>query len=82
MTAYTPATVRVLHGPFGCECGCCGHSVAAYDSFGQLVASSFIFDHPIEHGDAEWAQRIAAEHFPGIPLDIPSSWIRGLFCEI
>jgi hypothetical protein len=66
-----PVRCAVKHDYFGCDTGCCGHSVYGYDEAGNTVFRNFVFHHPWDlqdqpdHGCA-WAEELAAEHLPGI----------------
>ena len=44
-------SVWVSHGSYGCDTGCCGHTVYAADKAGNIIHEEFDFDHPwdIDH---------------------------------
>lgn len=53
------ATIRVYHKSYGCETGCCGHSVEV-----DGVDIGFDFEHPHVLGEAErraWAREFVEE---------------------
>lgn len=54
--------VRVLHGYYGCDTGCCGHFVELEDSDGKVTESSFDFSHPYGDDFKEWATNLAQEY--------------------
>lgn len=59
--------IRVYHDFYGCETGCCGHTVelTTEDDKEQRL---FDFEHPCEEGVKEWAKAFAQKcvrvHFP------------------
>ena len=64
-----PVWCAVRHDFYGCDTGCCGHSVYGYDEEGRTVFRKFYFDHP-GLGDAGWAQALAHGALPGVPCVI------------
>ena len=49
--------VIVYHGGYGCDTGCCGHTV---DIDGK---EKFFFDHPWSEDFREWAENLVRESF-------------------
>jgi hypothetical protein len=49
----------VMHRPYGCETGCCGHSILLPD--GEEIEDSFRFEHPYDATTDEerkaWAEQ-------------------------
>lgn len=68
-----PVRCAVKHDYYGCNTGCCGHSVYGYDEEGRTVFRRFEFTHPsflgAEPETRKWAEDLAREHLPGVPLD-------------
>ena len=59
--------VYVVHDFYGCDTGCCGHKSVAVDSDGDVVHSTFHFDHPSYEDDRlKWASDLSQEDFPQI----------------
>lgn len=40
----------VYHREYGCDTGCCGHTIEVTEDNGQHVGFSFNFDHPYLYG--------------------------------
>ena len=53
----------VQHESYGCDTGCCGHSVYAEDVNGNRCRSRFEFDHPDKADEKEWGEMIAKQYF-------------------
>lgn len=51
------AKVVVYHDYYGCDTGCCGHTIEMGDK------SKFLFDHPYCKDFREWAEEIVASTF-------------------
>lgn len=68
--------VVVRHDLYGCDSGCCGHRIVAYDEGGRQVGSVFSFSHPSSdvllggHVDdpETWARDEAAAFFPHVDV--------------
>lgn len=52
--------VRVVHDYYGCDTGCCGHSLIGYDCHGKEVYEKFEFDHPNGEDYDEFARRFVS----------------------
>ena len=61
----------VVHAGYGCDTGCCGHSVYGGNSRHDEVCHRFEFSHPNRcDGDLiRWARDIAAQVFPNVRFD-------------
>lgn len=44
------ATVVVYHSMYGCDTGCCGHTIEVTHDNGEVI-ETFEFDHPHEYPD-------------------------------
>jgi hypothetical protein len=64
--------VIVYHTSYGCDTGCCGHTVKVTDDNGEDVDEEFYFDHPwykdpgtykVLETDREYAERLLREAF-------------------
>lgn len=69
------AAVYVVHNGYGCDTGCCGHSVIAVDERDSVIHESFEFAHPYSEDYETFAKELAHEYFPHAPFD----WER---CEV
>lgn len=54
--------VRVFHGYYGCETGCCGHFIEVEDDSGKTVADKFEFSHPYDEEAKQWATELAQKY--------------------
>lgn len=55
----------VEHDSHGCETGCCGHIVYAFDAQGTVLHKSpFQFTHPYGDDHQIWAEDLARTFFP------------------
>lgn len=70
-----PVRVVIEHRGYGCDTGCCGHQITAYDDRGMIVESYFDFTHPYSEDLAVWATHLAGERFQGVTLDMVNSSI-------
>ena len=55
--------VIVYHDTYGCDTGCCGHSVELRDDSNIMVESKFTFDHPHGQNFHEFAEDVIAKEF-------------------
>ena len=62
------AYVTVKHDFYGCDTGCCGHSIYLYDENDHEVARAFEFDHLCNETKEEFCRDLSEQHFPGISL--------------
>lgn len=53
--------VTVYHSMYGCETGCCGHTVEIHDEAGKLLDRDFAFSHPYSEAPLEFAKRLVQE---------------------
>ena len=58
--------VVVFHSGYGCDTGCCGHSVqliddeiASYED--EILEEEFAFSHPYGQDNLEWAKELVKE---------------------
>lgn len=54
--------IRVFHGYYGCDTGCCGHIIEVEDSKGQCHIDHFEFTHPGDGNFKEWATEFAQDY--------------------
>jgi hypothetical protein len=66
--------VHVRHGYYGCDTGCDGYWVDAYNATDTLVAQKFLFDHPGHGVTAEEYARSLAGTYVDIN-QIPLTWV-------
>ncbi len=58
--------LAVEHGGYGCETGCCGHRVVAYDADDhEVMRGPFSFDHPFGEYHEVFAKEMAESFMPG-----------------
>ena len=74
--AYEAAHVTksyVVHDYYGCDTGCCGHSVIGLDEQGHEIFREFEFAHPwssdTPEGRSSWARDLARTHLPDVAYD-------------
>ena len=60
--------VTVKHDFYGCETGCCGHTIYLYDMHNHVVAQKFVFIHPWADSLEDFCRSLAQRHFPDIPI--------------
>jgi hypothetical protein len=69
----------VQHDGFGCDTGCCGHTVYGYDDRDNEVCNHFDFTHPYSDDESQyeaWARELVVGVFgPDIPLDYAESHV-------
>jgi hypothetical protein len=61
--------VSVVHDYYGCESGCCGHTVIGMDCEGRRIFRHFDFDHPCREHPRDFALRLARRWFPTLTED-------------
>jgi len=60
----------VDHAGYGCDSGCCGHTVEGLDCESRVVFTHFGFDHPDDaEDDRTWARSLVNQYLPGVPLN-------------
>lgn len=64
------AKVAVKHDYYGCDTGCCGHSIYLYDADGEELGRHFDFDHPHGEDHEAWARKFADGLFPNAEFDL------------
>ena len=70
--------VVVFHSDFGCDTGCCGHTVEVYHNGGTTRQHKFFFDHPYDDDPRAFAEQLVREEFGDehvADLDWNESWI-------
>jgi hypothetical protein len=73
--------VKVVHGYYGCDTGCCGHEIIAVGKAGFIVAEKWVFDHADDYeGHEVFACELAHRFFPGVPLKLSKCRVRGYDC--
>lgn len=55
--------VIVYHSYFGCDTGCCGHTVELIDENGNIIQNKFEFDHPFGEDKLEFVKNLIEETF-------------------
>lgn len=64
----------VYHAYYGCDTGCCGYRLEAFDAKGQSVYSEFLwvgYEEEIDGEPLDWAHHLVDEHLGrGIALDV------------
>ena len=55
--------IRVLHGYYGCDTGCCGHYIEIDDDDAHERHERFDFAHPHGEDHLEWAKQFVREQF-------------------
>jgi hypothetical protein len=55
--------VIVYHRYYGCDTGCCGHTVELQDDDGNHVESRFDFSHDYDDKPREFAEDLIREEF-------------------
>lgn len=78
---FTGRTAVVLHGVYGCDTGCCLHTVGLvtrgltlggipgrYDEIFDAEEWDFMF-HPHGRDPREWAEALVEKTYPGATLD-------------
>lgn len=64
VTTTTNLRVIVYHAGYGCETGCCGHTIALVRPDGSEEDSSFQFTHIRDGQDVRaWAEGLVTEEF-------------------
>lgn len=57
---------KIVHRPYGCDCGCCGHSIEV-DGVEKAFA---LCEHPDEKDDLEkWARELVSYHLTDADLE-------------
>lgn len=61
------ARIIVFHSEYGCETGCCGHTIEFESESGSTFKSHFSFSHPYHPDDKDspraWAEKLVAAEF-------------------
>ena len=55
--------IIVYHSYYGCDTGCCGHTVEIQDDDGKRIKEEFAFDHPSGEDVVEFAKRLIKEEY-------------------
>jgi hypothetical protein len=55
--------IIVYHSEYGCDTGCCGHTIEIQDDRGDEVESKFLFDHPYERDYLQFAKDLVREAY-------------------
>lgn len=58
------ARIIVYHSYYGCDTGCCGHTVELQDDDGRFIDSKFDFGHPFYKKEAvDYAKELVMHEF-------------------
>lgn len=75
------ASVYVVHDYYGCDTGCCGHSVMITNPLGE-TCRYFHFDHPYHESDRTFIKRMIKATFNNQHLDLDFDLIDYESCEL
>ena len=75
------AQIYVVHDYYGCDTGCCGHSVMLTNPLGE-TRRFFHFDHPYLERDHVFIKRLIKDTFNELNIDLNFDLIDYESCEL